>query len=80
MTLHCPNGVSPEYYGQGLMTKTRNSNIIFVGKCGDVRKNAELAIKAVSKLKSECRIFFLVAKLQISERGSTTGSRHFLKM
>ena len=21
MTLHCPNGVSPEYYGQGLMTK-----------------------------------------------------------
>ncbi|HBU7566290.1 TPA: glycosyltransferase family 4 protein [Enterobacter cloacae] len=58
--LHCPNGVSKDYYQSEIMqNKNTTPSIIFVGKCGDNRKNAEETVKAVSKLKIDCKVYFL---------------------
>ncbi|HCM9553143.1 TPA: glycosyltransferase family 4 protein [Enterobacter kobei] len=58
--LHCPNGVSKEYYQLDMEpNKNITPSIIFVGKCGDSRKNAEEAVKAVSELKFDCKVYFL---------------------
>ncbi|WP_413741260.1 glycosyltransferase family 4 protein [Sodalis sp. RH15] len=53
-TFYMPNGVSAELYnyaGSTLVCKSRSvAEIIFVGKCGDPRKNAELIIRTLADL------------------------------
>jgi glycosyltransferase involved in cell wall biosynthesis len=58
--LHCPNGVSADYY-QVDRTCERDSvpTVIFVGKCGDERKNAEEVVMAVAELNFDCKVLFL---------------------
>ncbi|EHT7746874.1 glycosyltransferase family 4 protein, partial [Escherichia coli] len=64
--LFCPNGTSPAYYSCKLPVKSNIvPTIIFVGTCGDDRKNAKLAVEAVSKLKFDCRIFFLGGETEL---------------
>lgn len=71
-TLHCPNGVSSQFYNKkDLPSKSDVPTLIFVGKCGDERKNAEMAINVLVKIQSNFIIYFI--------GGETDSFREFFK-
>lgn len=57
--IYSPNGVTPLFYESNVIEKDNLPTLIFIGKCGDPRKNAESLVEALLQIKLEFRIFFV---------------------